>query len=67
VLWTSQGQYFAASCTGAWQIPADRRLYVRNEITLWRLGYVRASAQREDCTVNQVIDHADRLRTARRR
>lgn len=67
VLWSNQGEYYAAACNGAWQIPPDRKLYTRDEITLRRLGYRRATAQREDCTANQVLDHAERVRAARRR
>ena len=66
VLWSSQGEYYAAACTGAWSIPADRKLYVRDERTLQRLGFWRATAQREDCTGEQVLEHAERLRKARR-
>jgi hypothetical protein len=66
VLWSSQGEYYAAACTGAWSIPADRKLYVRNEETLKRLGFWRVTAQREDCTAEQVLEHGERLRKARR-
>ena len=65
VLWSSQGEYYAAACTGAWSIPADRKLYVRDEETLRRLGFYRVTAQREDCTAEQVLEHAARLRKAR--
>ena len=62
VLWSSEGVYFAAACKGAWQIPANRRLYARDNITLEQLGYLRASARAEDCTAQQVLDHARRVR-----
>ena len=57
----SPSVYFASACSGAATISADRRLFFRTEENLQRIGYKRASAKLEGCTLEQLQEHERRL------